>query len=166
MIAAFNRSHYESVLVERVHQLVPKEVWKRRYDEINDFERLLWRDNNTTILKFFLHISKDEQLARFEQRIDDPWKNWKISEADYTERRYWNDYVDAYEEALTNTSTFYAPWFVIPSNHKWFCHLAVAQIIFDAMDAMKIKVPKPSVNLQDIRRKYHSEAAKEKSKKS
>lgn len=159
MTAIFNRSHYEDVLAVRVHKLVPKQQWKRRYDEINDFERLLYRDNNTTILKFFLHISKEEQLVRFAKRLDDPSHNWKISEADYTERECWSAYTDAFEEMFFKTSTSHAPWFIIPANHKWFCHLAVSQILVEAMTDMTITMPKPSVDLKDIRRRYHEAAS-------
>src|SRR5579863_5939120 len=144
-VAIFNRSHYEDVLAARVHQLVPKHRWEARYREINDFERLLRRDNDTTILKFFLHISKEEQLSRFAERLDDPSHNWKISESDYTERALWDRYTRAFEEMFEQTSTPHAPWFIIPANHKWFCHLAISQIIVAAMVAMKIEMPKPTV---------------------
>ena len=132
----FNRSHYEDVLVVRVHNLVPKEIWSRRYDEINDFEKNL-AANSTQILKFFLHISKDEQLKRFKERLDDPSKHWKISEADYKERGFWDDYVAAYEEALSRCSTKCAPWFVIPSNHKWFRNLAIARIVVEHLESLQ-----------------------------
>ncbi len=155
-VAVFNRSHYEDVLVARVHKLVPKRQWERRYSEINDFERLLYHDNNTTILKFFLYISKDEQLARFAKRLDDPSHNWKISESDYTERKYWGAYTSAFEEIFLETSTKHAPWFIIPANHKWFCHLAIAQILVEALDDMNIEMPKPTVDLREIRRAYHA----------
>ena len=156
-IAIFNRSHYESVLVERVHKLIDKPTWTRRYGEIRDFEDLL-RRNGTTILKFFLHISKEEQLARFAQRLEDPGHNWKISEADYTEREFWDDYIEAFEDAIRATSTREAPWYVIPSNAKWFRNLAVSQIIADAMADLGLAYPPPSVNLAEIRRKYHAAA--------
>jgi PPK2 family polyphosphate:nucleotide phosphotransferase len=156
-IAIFNRSHYESVLVERVHKLIDKSTWTRRYGEIRDFEDLLCR-NGTTILKFFLHISKEEQLARFAQRLEDPGHNWKISEADYTEREFWDDYIEAFEDAIRATSTREAPWYVIPSNAKWFRNLAVSQIIADAMADLGLAYPPPSVNLAEIRRKYHAAA--------
>ena len=156
-IAIFNRSHYESVLVERVHKLIDKPTWTRRYGEIRDFEDLLCR-NGTTILKFFLHISKEEQLARFAQRLEDPGHNWKISEADYTEREFWDDYIEAFEDAIRATSTREAPWYVIPSNAKWFRNLAVSQIIADAMADLGLAYPPPSVNLAEIRRKYHAAA--------
>jgi PPK2 family polyphosphate:nucleotide phosphotransferase len=156
-IAIFNRSHYESVLVERVHKLIDKPTWTRRYGEIRDFEDLL-RRSGTTILKFFLHISKEEQLARFAQRLEDPGHNWKISEADYTERVFWDDYIEAFEDAIRATSTREAPWYVIPSNAKWFRNLAVSQIIADAMADLGLAYPPPSVNLAEIRRKYHAAA--------
>jgi PPK2 family polyphosphate:nucleotide phosphotransferase len=154
-VAVFNRSHYEDVLVVRVHKLVPHSVWSKRYDLINDFETLLSR-NATTILKFFLHISLEEQLSRFKQRLDDPSRNWKISESDYSERELSPQYVDAYEDALALTSTKRAPWYIIPANHKWFRNLAVAQIIADTMDEMGLRLPPTNVDLADIRRKYHA----------
>ena len=157
-VAIFNRSHYEDVLVARVHGLVPEKVWSKRYDQINDFEQLISTENNTTILKFFLHISKDEQLARFKKRLDDPARQWKISESDYKEREYWDDYIEAFEDVLTKTSTKHAPWFIIPSNHKWFRDLAISQIIVREMEAMGMQFPKPTVNLAEIRRKYHEAA--------
>jgi PPK2 family polyphosphate:nucleotide phosphotransferase len=154
-IAIFNRSHYEDVLVTRVHKLVDKKTCARRYEHIRDFEALL-AESGTTILKFFLHISKEEQLARFAQRLEDPARNWKISESDYSERQFWDDYVDAYEDAIGATSTANAPWYVIPANHKWFRNLAVSQIIADSMADLGLAFPPPSVNLADIRRKYHA----------
>ena len=158
-VAIFNRSHYEDVLVARVHGLVPKAVWAHRYQLINDFEKLLAVENATTILKFFLYISKDEQLARFEERLDTPAKNWKISDADYKEREYWDQYEAAFEDVLSKTSTKHAPWFVIPANHKWFRDLAISAIIVDAMQAMKMRPPEPTVDLAEIRRLYHAAAA-------
>jgi polyphosphate kinase 2 (PPK2 family) len=112
-------------------------------------------ENNTTILKFFLYISKDEQLARFKQRLDDPSRHWKISEADYKERALWSRYIDAFEDMLNKTSTRYAPWFVIPSNHKWFRDLAVLQIVTRTLEDLDMKWPEPAVNIADIRRRYH-----------
>src|SRR6266478_6521215 len=162
-IAIFNRSHYEDVLVARVHGLVPEKVWSKRYDEINEFEKLIVTQNATTILKFFLHISKEEQLARFAQRLDDPARQWKISESDYKEREYWDDYTKAFEDVLNKTSTEHAPWFIIPSNHKWFRDLAVSQIIVRQMEDMDMQLPKPTVNLAEIRREYHQAADQEKS---
>lgn len=156
-VAIFNRSHYEDVLVVRVHKLAPKEVWSRRYDHINAFESLL-TDSGTTILKFFLWISKDEQLARFKQRLEDPARQWKISDSDYKEREYWDDYIAAYEDMLERCSTEKAPWYVIPSNHKWFRNLAVSQIVCRALEDMKLQMPKPTVDLQQIRKAYHKAA--------
>lgn len=154
-VAIFNRSHYEDVLVPRVHNLAPRPVWSQRYDMINDFERML-AANGTTILKFYLHVSRSEQLARFKERLDDPARQWKISESDYTERELWPRYVEAYEEALLRTSTTWAPWFVIPADHKWFRDLAVSEIVGDAMEDMRLQPPPPRVDLTAIRRKYHA----------
>jgi PPK2 family polyphosphate:nucleotide phosphotransferase len=154
-VAIFNRSHYEDVLVVRVHGLVPEKVWSKRYDQINDFEQLIVTENNTTILKFFLYISKQEQLDRFKKRLDDPTRQWKISDSDYKEREYWGDYIKAFEDVLTKTSTDHAPWFIIPSNHKWFRDLAISQIIVRQMEAMRMQFPKPTVNVAEIRREYH-----------
>jgi PPK2 family polyphosphate:nucleotide phosphotransferase len=158
-VAVFNRSHYEDVLVARVHKLVAKDVWKPRYDFINEWEKLLTAENNTTILKFFLYISNDEQLARFKQRLDDPERQWKISDSDYAERDLWDEYIRAFEAALSRCSTKHAPWFVIPANHKWFRNFAVSQIIADAMEGMNLKLPKPIVDLKEIRRLYHKNAS-------
>jgi PPK2 family polyphosphate:nucleotide phosphotransferase len=160
-VAIFNRSHYEDVLVVRVHKLVPKEVWKPRYDFINEWEALLSKEANTTILKFLLLISKEEQLARFKARLDDPTRQWKISDTDYSERALWDDYIDAFEDALTKCSTHHAPWFVIPSNHKWFRNFAVSQIVADALDNMDLKFPKATVDLTKIRQLYHRQAVVE-----
>lgn len=154
-VAIFNRSHYEDVLIVRVHDLVPKSVWSLRYDRINDFEQGL-AENGTQIFKFFLHISSEEQLSRFKARLDDPTKHWKISESDYQERRFWNDYVRAYEEALSRCSTEHAPWFIIPSNHKWFRNLAIGRILVEHLEALKLTYPKPAIDLERIRREYHA----------
>jgi len=153
-VVVFNRSHYEDVLIARVHDLVPESVWSKRYEQINDFERRL-AENGTHILKFFLHISKDEQLERFKDRLDDPTRHWKISDADYSERKYWDDYEAAYDAVLSKCSTRHAPWFVIPSDRKWFRNLAIAQIIVETMEDLKIEVPKPTVDIEEIREKYH-----------
>jgi PPK2 family polyphosphate:nucleotide phosphotransferase len=158
-VAIFNRSHYEDVLVVRVHDLVPRAVWSQRYDQINEFEKELV-ESQTHILKFYLHISKKEQLKRFEDRLDDPMKQWKISEADYKEREFWGDYNKAYEEALSRCSTHHAPWFIIPSDHKWFRNLAIARIVVEHLQALHMKLPKPSVDLKHIRREYHAAKAK------
>ncbi|HZZ44497.1 MAG TPA: polyphosphate kinase 2 family protein [Tepidisphaeraceae bacterium] len=145
MITIFNRSQYESVLIERVHKLVPTDVWKRRYDHINAFEKLL-TDEGTTILKFFLHISKNEQLKRLDARLDDPDKNWKSDPNDMVERQSWNQYQSAYEDALTNCSTSHAPWYIVPADHKWFRNHVVGDIIVRTMEHMKLKYPiKPAM---------------------
>ncbi len=156
-VAIFNRSHYEDVLAARVHNLAEVNLWSKRYDLINDFERLLATENNTTVLKFFLYISKKEQLARFKQRLDDPAQRWKISEADYQERAFWGRYTEAFEDMLSKTSTSYAPWFIIPANHKWFRDLAVSQIVTRTLEDLDMKWPAPAVDLADIRRRYHAE---------
>lgn len=138
-----------------MHKLAPKAVWSGRYELIKDFERML-HANGTHILKFFLHISPEEQLARFKQRLDDPQRNWKISESDYSERELWPKYVEAFEDALTKTSTSHAPWYVIPSDHKWLRDLAISTIVADTMDEMGLKLPPTRVDLADIRAKYHA----------
>ena len=164
-VAVFNRSHYEDVLVTRIHKLVPKKVWERRYDLINDWERLLHLENNTTILKFCLVVSKEEQLRRFAERLDDPHRQWKISDSDYKERAYFDDYLSAFDEALERTSTPHAPWFTIPCDHKWFRDLAAAEIVADALEAMHLKYPKPTVDLGQIRREYHAAVAPQQAQK-
>jgi PPK2 family polyphosphate:nucleotide phosphotransferase len=131
-IGIFNRSHYEDVLVVRVHSLVPEDVWSGRYDQIRDFERLLV-ETGTTIVKFFLYIDRDEQRERLQERYDDPRKRWKFSMGDLAERTRWDDYIAAYEDALSKTSTDAAPWYVIPANRKWFRNLAVASILADTI---------------------------------
>jgi PPK2 family polyphosphate:nucleotide phosphotransferase len=151
----FNRSHYEDVLVMRVHDPVPRAVWSKRYELINNFERML-AENGTSIVKFYLHISPGEQLDRFKRRLDDPARQWKISDSDYTERELWPRYIEAYEEVLALTSTKWAPWFVIPADHKWFRDLAISHIVGDALEAMGLKTPPPQVDLAAIRRKYHA----------
>jgi PPK2 family polyphosphate:nucleotide phosphotransferase len=149
-IGIFNRSYYEEVLVVKVHKLVEKEkvpkefitenIWQQRYREINDFEKYLY-ENGTVILKFFLHISKDEQKRRFLKRIDKKSKNWKFSDADLKEREYWDVYQECYEEALSATSKKYAPWFIVPADHKWYMRLAVSEIIVEAMKKLPINYP-------------------------
>ena len=154
-VVIFNRSYYEDVLIVRVHNLVPEDIWSRRYDLINAFEKGLI-DNDTHILKFYLHISKEEQLKRFADRLDDPSKQWKISEADYKERRFWDDYVLAFEDALSRCSTEHAPWFIIPANYKWFRNLAVARIVVEYLETLNMKYPKPTVDIEHIRHEYHA----------
>ena len=149
-IGIFNRSHYEDVLVARVHNLVPKEVWSRRYDQINQFEAMLG-ENRVGILKFFLHISKDEQKKRFLKRIHDPHRVWKISEADFVERKYWDDYGVAYEAALGRCNTREAPWYIIPSNKKWFRNLAVSHIIVERLEQMHLHFPARSIDVKKLK---------------
>jgi PPK2 family polyphosphate:nucleotide phosphotransferase len=148
-IGIFNRSHYEEVLVVRVHELVPKKVWSKRYEQINCFEKML-SENNVSILKFFLYISKDEQKKRFEERLRDPEKSWKFSEADLAERKYWDQYIEAYEDALSECSTEWAPWYVIPANKKWFRNLTVSEIIRAKLEDMDIQVPRAPKDLAKI----------------
>src|SRR4030042_6831949 len=157
-ITVFNRSHYEDVLVVRVHNLVSKDIWSKRYNEINAFERELV-NSGTTMVKFFLHIDKEEQLKRFRDRLDEADKQWKISASDYTEREYWEDYQQAYMDALGKCSFNYAPWYVIPANHKWFRDLAVSQILVDTLESLNMKYPEPSVDLVSIKQMYHAEVA-------
>jgi PPK2 family polyphosphate:nucleotide phosphotransferase len=139
-IGIFNRSHYEDVLVVRVHDLVPKAVWSKRYDEINAFERHL-AANGTTIVKFFLAIDREEQRERFQARYDDPTKRWKFSMGDLDERKRWDDYQAAFDDALSKTSTDVAPWYVIPANRKWFRNLAVATILAETLAELKPAYP-------------------------
>ena len=141
-IMIFNRSYYEYVLIVRVHDIVPKSIWSKRYDRICEFEKLLIQAG-THVIKFYLHISPEEQLARFKMRLDDPDRNWKIRNSDYTERKYWPAYIEAFEHAMHQTSTTHAPWYVIPSNHKWFRDLAISRILVDTLDEMKLKLPSP-----------------------
>jgi PPK2 family polyphosphate:nucleotide phosphotransferase len=154
-VAIFNRSHYEDVLIACVHELCPKARLNQRYEQINQFESLLATQANTRILKFFLHISPEEQLARFAARLNDPAKNWKISESDYTERLHWEAYHEAFETALKKTSTAEAPWFVIPADNKWYRNFAVANIVLETLQAMSPQIPKPSVDLDKIRQEFH-----------
>jgi PPK2 family polyphosphate:nucleotide phosphotransferase len=153
-IGIFNRSHYEEVLVQRVHNLVPREIWSKRYQHINDFEKSL-AENGTHILKFYLHIDPQEQLARFRQRLEDPQRHWKISQGDYDERPFWDAYTEAFEAALGKCSTDYAPWFIIPANHKWFRNLAVSKIIVQTLEALDMQFPAPKVDIEDIKKKFH-----------
>jgi PPK2 family polyphosphate:nucleotide phosphotransferase len=148
-IGIFNRSHYEDVLVVRVDNLAPEAVWRQRYDQINHFEKLL-ADTGTTILKFFLHISKEEQKERFEDRLHDPAKNWKFSRDDVEKRRRWDDYMQAYEEALSRCSTPWAPWYVIPADHKWYRNLLVSQIIVETLEKLDMRYPPPLEDAAEI----------------
>ncbi len=148
-IGIFNRSHYEDVLVVRVHDLVPKEVWSERYDQINAFEKNL-SENSIVILKFYLHIGKDEQKNRFQGRLDDPKRHWKISPADFSERPHWDAYTEAFEAALTRCNTEWAPWYIIPANRKWFRNLAVGSAIVEKLESLEMKFPEPSFDVSTI----------------
>ncbi len=149
VIGVFNRSHYEDVLVVRVHQLVPKEVWKLRYRQINDFERTL-HENGVEILKFFLHISKEEQASRLRARIKDPTKNWKFQPGDVAERRHWNAYQEAFEDAINKCTTPWAPWHIVPSNKKWVRDCVIARAMVDRLESLKLRYPKPATDLSKI----------------
>jgi len=148
-ITIFNRSHYEDVLVVRVHGLVSPSKWGRRYDHINNFEEML-ADEGTTILKFFLHISKDEQRERLQDRIDKPEKNWKFELGDLDERKLWNDYQAAFTTMLERTSTKHAPWFVIPADRKWFRNLLISEIVVDALEDLKMSWPDPEPGIEGL----------------
>jgi PPK2 family polyphosphate:nucleotide phosphotransferase len=147
-IVVFNRSHYEDVLVVRVHELVPAAVWKKRYDQINDFEKML-TENGVTILKFFLHISPEEQRERLQARLDDPTKRWKFQHGDLEERKLWDDYMKAYEDAISKTSTQWAPWTVVPANRKWLRNWIVAKCVTDALEGLGMQYPQP--DLDDVK---------------
>ncbi len=149
MIGIFNRSHYESVLVERVHSLVPKSVWSKRYDSINSFESLL-ADEGVAIVKFFLHISKDEQKRRLEARLKDKSKNWKFNIADLDERKLWDDYQEAYADALEKCSTKAAPWYVVPSDHKWFRNWVISDTLVRTLKDLDMAYPKPAEGLDKV----------------
>ena len=142
-IAIFNRSHYEDVLVVRVRELVPKDVWSRRYEQINQFEAIL-RENGVVIVKFFLHISKDEQKQRFADRLQDPTRQWKLALGDFEDRKRWSEYTAAYEDALARCSTDAAPWYIVPADRKWVRNLAVSQILVETLQALHMKFPKSS----------------------
>ncbi|HVT89993.1 MAG TPA: polyphosphate kinase 2 family protein [Tepidisphaeraceae bacterium] len=150
MIGIFNRSHYESVLVERVHELVPRDVWEKRYKHINQFEKLL-SDEGTTIIKFFLHISRDEQRERMEARLADKTKNWKFDPNDLLERKRWDDYMEAYEDAMEQCSTKHAPWYIVPSDHKWFRNWFISDTIVRTMEGIKLEFPKPIEGIEKIK---------------
>jgi PPK2 family polyphosphate:nucleotide phosphotransferase len=145
-ITLFNRSHYEDVIEVRVRNLIPKSVWSKRYKQINEFEQYL-HENDTKIIKFLLHISKSEQKNRLEERIRDPLKQWKVSENDLTEQAYYEQYIEAFEEALSKCSTEWAPWYIIPADEKWFRNFAVAQIVVNTLKSMKLEFPKPKIDL-------------------
>jgi len=149
-IGVFNRSHYEDVLVVRVLKLRPKPVWQSRYAQINAFEKML-NENNVILLKFFLMISKGEQAKRLEARLDDPKRNWKFEMNDLEMRGYWNQYQQAYEDAINNCSTSYAPWHIVPADHKWYRDYVIAQTLADAFKSLKMKWPKSKYDLSKIR---------------
>jgi len=149
-IGVFNRSHYEDVLIVRVRGLVKKEVWSARYDQINRFEQHL-AENGTRIVKFFLHISKAEQKERLEARLADPSKNWKMNPTDLEERKLWDDYQRAYEDAISRCSTAHAPWFIIPADKKWFRDLAVSSIMVEMLEGMDLRYPKAEFDSSKIK---------------
>lgn len=150
MIGVFNRSHYEDVLIVRVASLVPEPVWQQRYEQINQFEKLL-AETGTTVVKFFLHISKDEQKERMEERLSDPERHWKFSRDDLNKRAQWNDYMAAYQDALARCSTDYAPWYAIPADQKWYRNLAIATVLAETLAKMNPQYPPPEEGLEDIR---------------
>ncbi len=145
----FNRSHYEDVLVVRVHGLAPEATWKQRYAQINDFERMLWEEG-ATILKFYLNIDRDEQKKRLQARLDDPTKHWKFNLVDLKERKRWGDYMQAYEDALAKTSSEWAPWYIVPANHKWYRNLVVASVIVDALEDLQMQYPPSPPGLDEV----------------
>lgn len=149
MIGIFNRSHYEDVLVVRVHNLVPPEVWRRRYEHINAFEKIL-AENDVVILKFFLHISYEEQARRLQARLDTPEKRWKFSKGDLKERLLWDEYMAAYADAVQKCSTEYAPWFIVPSDNKWYRNFVVGSIITETLDELNPQFPNPEEGLDEI----------------
>ncbi len=148
-ITIFNRSHYEDVLVVRVRELVPEERWRLRYQHIRDFERLL-TDEGTTIVKLFLHISKEEQAERIQARIDDPEKRWKFTASDLSERKLWDDYMAAYEEAISETSTENAPWYIVPADRKWYRNVVISQILINTLEGLNLTWPIPEKNIENI----------------
>lgn len=145
----FNRSQYEDVLIVRVHNLVSKDVWSQRYEQINNFEKML-SETGTTILKFCLNISKDEQKSRLKDRLNDPTKLWKFNPEDLKERVLWDDYMQAYNDALSKTSTPWAPWYIVPANHKWFRNLVVATVIVEALEGLHLQYPMPEADYSKI----------------
>ena len=149
MITIFNRSHYEDVLIVRVKQLVPEEVWRKRYHTINQFEQMLTL-SNIRVIKFFLHISKDEQKRRLESRLENSDKLWKFSSNDLKERQYWDEYQIAFQDAINNCSTAYAPWYVVPANNKWYRNLVIARTLADTLEAMNPQYPAAEQGLENI----------------
>ena len=149
MIGVFNRSHYEDVLVPRVHDLVPRKVIEERYEQINDFEKLL-AHNGTAIVKIFLHISRSEQKERLQARLDDPEKHWKFDRADLAERKLWKKYMHAYEHAISACNTRSAPWYVVPANHKWYRNLVVARIMRHTLEELDLEFPKAAEGIENL----------------
>jgi len=149
-VAIFNRSHYEDVVTVRVRELVPPRVWKRRFDEINQFERML-AESGVVIVKLLLHISKDEQKQRLERRLEDKTKQWKVAVSDFEDRTRWKDYMRAYEDAIAHCNTGDAPWYVVPADRKWFRNLAVSQILVDTLEALEMQFPKATIDLSRIK---------------
>jgi PPK2 family polyphosphate:nucleotide phosphotransferase len=149
MIGIFNRSHYEDVLVVRVHSLVPKDVWSQRFEQINQFEKHL-AENGVTILKFFLHISKEEQKRRLQARLDDPSKHWKFALGDLKERALWDDYMNAYDDVVSQTSTKWAPWYVVPAERKWYRNLVIARVIVETLRGFDMKYPESVEDLTKV----------------
>jgi PPK2 family polyphosphate:nucleotide phosphotransferase len=148
-LVIFNRSHYEDLLVPRVHNLVPPEVWEKRIDQINSFEQML-SENGTTILKFYLHIDRDEQKKRLQARLADPNKHWKFRLGDLQERKLWPEYVQAYEDALSKTSTTFASWIIVPANHKWYRDLMISSLLVETLEGLKMKYPESEENLVGV----------------
>jgi PPK2 family polyphosphate:nucleotide phosphotransferase len=148
-VGIFNRSHYEDVLVVRVHDLVPRKEWQTRYDRINRFEQLV-TDGGTTLVKIFLHISKEEQRRRLQSRLDDPQKRWKFDEGDLAERRFWKHYQRAYDVALQRCNTKHAPWYIVPANRKWYRNLLVSRILRRTLEALDPQFPPPAQGLDGI----------------
>ena len=149
-ITIFNRSHYEDVLVVRVNELVPEKIWKKRFEHIRNFEQML-ADEGTTIIKIFLHISRDEQRARLQERLDNPAKHWKFEHGDVTEREHWDAYTAAYEEAIATTSTRSAPWSIVPSDRKWYRNLVISQLLIEKLEALDMRYPEPVAGIENIR---------------
>lgn len=148
-IVIFNRSHYEDVLIVRVHDLVPAERWLKRFDQINAFERML-ADEGTIVLKFYLNIDLEEQKARLQARLDDPAKHWKFNVGDLKERKRWSEYMTAYEDVLGKTSSEWAPWYIVPSNRKWYRNLVVSSVIIRALESLQMSYPEPKESLEGI----------------
>ena len=148
-LVIFNRSHYEEVLVVRVRKLAPPETWKQQFDQIIDFERML-AENGTTILKFYLHIDLDEQKKRLQERLDDPTKQWKFDPVDLNDRKHWAEFMKAYDDVLNKTSTEYAPWYIVPSNHKWYRDLIISSVLVDTLEGLHMKYPKPKIDLENF----------------